>query len=184
MQTQQTGGFAFSSPGMATGDPDDFGGYQVQDKPRTKYGILPMQADYRFNIPFARGKRTKVEQVTCNDRRRFHRARVRLYCMHPGCVGKSWADMKELADGHRSPVELERDREAHLVFAWSEDPVNLPDEACVDCRKTTKEASAKATASAREKVKDAAEVETPMPCAKHAGGVVGLLTPHDPNVPS
>jgi hypothetical protein len=184
MNTQAAGGFAFSTPGTSNGDPDEFGPYRIADKPMKRVGIVPMAADSRHNIPFQKGRRAQVASVSCKDRRNFHRAAVKLYCMSPDCVGKSWDTMAGLVAAHPPHLVMQQEQQVHLVFGWSEDPCNPPDEACADCTRATKAASAKATAAAREKSKDAPEVEAPTPCAKHAGGVIGLVTPHDPNVPS
>jgi hypothetical protein len=174
--------FAFSPPGQPTGEPETFGAYKVTGRPTKKFGILPVLADSRHNIRFQRGKQTKEESVTCRDRRNHHRANVKLYCMHAGCAGKEWRTMDELVKAHPPHMDMVNREEIHLVFAWSEDACGVPVEGCDDCKAATLAASEKATAAARKKDPKATEVTVEAPCQKHLGGVVGMLTPHDPNV--
>lgn len=184
MLQQQSPAFSFSQPGVATGDPSEFGAYRVEATSPKKLGLVPMLPDSRHVLSFKSGDgRAKQAQVTCKDRRNFHRANVRIYCMHPTCAGKSWGSVREMADVHPPHLDMVNRGEVHLFFAWSEDPCNPPDASCNDCKAATGAASKRATAAAREANKDAPEVRVDVPCKAHAGGVIGLLTPHDPNLP-
>lgn len=179
-QQQQAGGFAFQAPGNA--EPDEgLGPYAVDTKPLKAVGLVPMQIDSRHNIPVNRGGKVKPESVTCKDRRNYRNFSVRIFCLHPGCVGRSWATVEEMAKAHPDHALMQREQQVHLFGAWSDDPCNPPEPSCGECAAATIAASEKATAAARDKDKKAGEVKVAMPCVKHAGGVVGLLTPGDPN---
>lgn len=174
--------FAFARPGTAP--PEEFGSYAITAQPTKRVGLVPMMADSRHNLPIADGGgRARVESVTCKDRRNYHRASVRIFCMHPHCAGKSWGTVDEMTKAHPPHVEMLNRQETHLFFAWSEDPCNAtPEPSCGDCAAATIAASERATAAAKRKDAKAAEVRVDACCTKHAGGPIGLLTPHDPNM--
>jgi hypothetical protein len=133
--------------------------------PQKRLGLIPMAPDSAHILTIGR---TRV-QVTCKDRRHYHAAVGKLFCMHPGCNGRWFDTEKELRDAHLPQVQLEAAGEVHLYGFWSNDDCNPPELGCKKCETATKAAQTAASPAAQKA------------CAEHAGGVVGLLTPADPN---
>lgn len=161
----------------------------VVEGPQPRYGCVRMVAGSSHELPLTdasgqpvrdlRGRQVKV-RTTAKDRRQHPGASGFLFCLHPDCAGKAWGTEVELLRAHPSQLDMARDRATHVIGFFSPDPVNPPAEGCKACEKATKEASAAATAKARETSKDAPAVHVPRPCEEHSGGVIGLLTPGEP----
>jgi hypothetical protein len=149
--------------------------YTVSEKPKKRCGLIPIRPETQHQIRIA----GKAQLVTAKDRRAFPEAAGKLFCLHPACAERFHDTFEQLMRAHDPQTELERRQEVHPYAFWSNDPCNAhPEPGCDACKK----ASADATRAARAKDKDAHEQA--VPCAEHAGGAIGLLTPTDPHAPS
>lgn len=151
--------------------------YVVQPAPKVRCGIVPMVPDSQHMITIA-GRRM---YVTCRDRKDHPHAQGFYFCMHPGCVGKSWPTEEAMTKAHGQHSDMLARQETHLVGFWSNDDCKPPVDGCKACEKAMKDASSEATKAARATNKDAPEVVVLRACDEHSGGAVGLLTPTDPN---
>lgn len=172
---QASPGLVFRAPGNPSATSQR--PYITVAAPRIRCGIVPMAPDSQHMITIA-GRRM---YVTCRDRKDHASATGFYFCMHRGCVGKSWPTERAMVEAHGPPSEMVAREEVHLVGFWSNDDCNPPVDGCKACEKTMKDASAEATKAARAANKDAAEVVIIRACDEHSGGAVGLLTPTDPN---
>ena len=54
-------------------------------------------------------------------------AKAVLVCLHERCRGKSWKNEQAMRAEHPDQLRMEKQGEAHVYAAWSEDPVDPGD---------------------------------------------------------
>lgn len=167
--------FSFQQPGQARpGDKSRSTNVKVKEHTK-RSGLMPMRPGSQHVMPIG----DAPQNVTARDRRAFPYATGKFFCTHRECMGRFHDSIDALQKAHEPQAVLEQREAVHLFGFWSNDPCNTkPEKDCEACKK----ASADATRTIRAKDKDAAEVGAC--CPEHSGGVIGLLTPTDPNAPS
>lgn len=160
---------------------------------KRRVGLIPMGVGTQHNVPIIIDGETRDVACQARPHEDHPRAKVRLFCLHPNCRGKSWGSRDEMVAAHPQASAMAKREEIHVYGMWSDDPQDPRNrQAAEEALRVAEEAQREA----REKIKaaknvgerdlardDLAQANTAHMQAKMAldaaSGCIGLIAPPD-----